>query len=226
MANGNTQPTLLRCHNFFQDAISEESEFFKINNDDENGSEKLKTIISMELIKKIKEKVPVMESKITKNLSTLKANLNEFQFMTNEDFQVKIINSMAREFEKKFNADIGYASSAMTPEELSHGAMIFDILDKWFSQKGRIWNEQQQAEGSEESRWYLKNPEKQKEMLEAINIKQRNVRGGFNFTCPAERTMKEIIKNELDHMIELPKGAIEELVLQLRSSYKNISEVC
>ena len=63
-------------------------------------------------------------------------------------------------------------------------------------------------------------------MLEAINIKQRNVRGGFNFTSPAERTMKEIIKVELDHMIELPKEAIEELVSQLRNSYKTTSDVC
>ena len=205
----------------------EESEFFKINNDVENGSHKLKTKISMELIKKIKEKVPEMENKIMKNLLTLKGHLDEFEHITNEDFQVRIISAMAREFEKKFNADIGYASSAMTPDTLSHGAMIFDILEKWFSQNGIIWNEKHQPEGDAEAkaRWYLQNPEKQKEMLEAINIKQRNVRGGFNFTSPAERTMKEIIRKELDHMIERPKVAIQELVSQLRNSYKNISEV-
>ena len=205
----------------------EESEFFKINNDVENGSHKLKTKISMELIKKIKEKVPEMENKIMKNLLTLKGHLDEFEHITNEDFQVRIISAMAREFEKKFNADIGYASSAMTPDTLSHGAMIFDILEKWFSQNGIIWNDKHQAAGDAEAkaRWYLQNPEKQKEMLEAINIKQRNVRGGFNFTSPAERTMKEIIRKELDHMIERPKVAIQELVSQLRNSYKNISEV-
>ena len=205
----------------------DESEFFKINNDVENGSHKLKTKISMELIKKIKEKVPEMENKIMKNLLTLKGHLDEFEHITNEDFQVRIISAMAREFEKKFNADIGYASSAMTPDKLSHGAMIFDILEKWFSQNGIIWNDKHQAAGDAEAkaRWYLQNPEKQKEMLEAINIKQRNVRGGFNFTSPAERTMKEIIRKELDHMIERPKVAIQELVSQLRNSYKNISEV-
>ena len=46
-------------------------------------------------------------------------------------------------------------------------------------------------------------------MLEAINIKQRNIRGCFNFTCPAERTMKEVIKNELDYMNELPKKQLQ-----------------
>ena len=205
----------------------EESEFFKINNDVENGSDKLNTIISMELIKKIKEKVPAMENKIMKNLLSLKAQLNEFEHITNEDFQVRLITAMAREFEKQFNADIGYASSAMTPDKLSHGAMIFDIIDRWFSQNGMIWNDGQvRCLEEENARWYLQNPEKQKKMLEAINIKQRNVRGGFNFTSPAERTMKEIIKVELDHMIELPKEAIEELVSQLRNSYKKTSEVC
>ena len=205
----------------------EESEFFKINNDVENGSDKLNTIISMELIKKIKEKVPAMENKIMKNLLSLKAQLNEFEHITNEDFQVRLITAMAREFEKQFNADIGYASSAMTPDKLSHGAMIFDIIDRWFSQNGMIWNDGQvRCLEEETARWYLQNPEKQKKMLEAINIKQRNVRGGFNFTSPAERTMKEIIKVELDHMIELPKEAIEELVSQLRNSYKRTSEVC
>ena len=205
----------------------EESEFFKINNDVENGSDKLNTIISMELIKKIKEKVPAMENKIMKNLLSLKAQLNEFEHITNEDFQVRLITAMAREFEKQFNADIGYASSAMTPDKLSHGAMIFDIIDRWFSQNGMIWNDGQvRCLEEETARWYLQNPEKQKKMLEAINIKQRNVRGGFNFTSPAERTMKEIIKVELDHMIELPKEAIEELVSQLRNSYKKTSEVC
>ena len=205
----------------------EESEFFKINNDVENGSDKLNTIISMELIKKIKEKVPAMENKIMKNLLSLKAQLNEFEHITNEDFQVRLITAMAREFEKQFNADIGYASSAMTPDKLSHGAMIFDIIDRWFSQNGMIWNDGQvRCLEEETARWYLQNPEKQKKMLEAINIKQRNVRGGFNFTSPAERTMKEIIKVELDHMIELPKKAIEELVSQLRNSYKTTSEVC
>ena len=204
----------------------EESEFFKINNDVENGSDKLNTIISMELIKKIKEKVPAMENKIMKNLLSLKAQLNEFEHITNEDFQVRLITAMAREFEKQFNADIGYASSAMTPDKLSHGAMIFDIIDRWFSQNGMIWNDGQTRCEEENARWYLQNPQKQKKMLEAINIKQRNVRGGFNFTSPAERTMKEIIKVELDHMIELPKEAIEELVSQLRNSYKRTSEVC
>ena len=181
----------------------------------------------MELIKKIKEKVPAMENKIMKNLLTLKAQLNEFEHITNEDFQVKLITAMAREFEKQFNADIGYASSAMTPDKLSHGAMIFDTIDRWFSQNGMIWNDgQTRCCDEENARWYLQNPKKQKKMLEAINIKQRNVRGGFNFTSPAERTMKEIIKVELDHMIELPKEAIEELVSQLRNSYKTTSEVC
>ena len=168
-----------------------------------------------------------MENKIMKNLLALKAQLSEFEHITNEDFQVRLITAMAREFEKQFNADIGYASSAMTPDKLSHGAMIFDIIDRWFSQNGMIWNDGQvRCLEEETARWYLQNPEKQKKMLEAINIKQRNVRGGFNFTSPAERTMKEIIKVELDHMIELPKEAIEELVSQLRNSYKRTSEVC
>ena len=80
----------------------EESEFFKINNDVENGSDKLKTIISMELIKKIKEKVSVMESKITKNLLTLKGHLDEFQHITNEDFDIE----SQREQKKKLENDI------------------------------------------------------------------------------------------------------------------------
>ena len=188
--------------------------------------------------------------KITENVSILKDRLIEFQHITKEDFQVKIITAMARDFEKKFNADIGYASSAITPNRLSHGAIIFEILEKWFSQNGKLWNEKQPVEATEteetntektnteetiseetkakenKARWYLQNPVKQQEMLEAINIKQRNVRGGFNFTSPAERTMKEIIKNELDYMNELPKKAIAELMTQLRNSYKKITEVC
>ena len=85
-----------------QDAPLEESEFFKINNDEENGSDKLKTIITMELIKKIKEKVSVMESKITKNLLTLKGHLDEFQHITNEDFDIE----SQREQKKKLENDI------------------------------------------------------------------------------------------------------------------------
>ena len=181
----------------------------------------------MELIKKINEKVPKMETRIKKNLMTNKDQLNKFQDLTNEDFQSKLIHGMARKFEEQFNADIGYASSSDTPDDLSHGALIYEILSKWFSQNGIIWNDKHQPEGDAEAkaRWYLQNSEKQKEMLEAINIKQRNVRGGFNFTSPAERTMKEIIRKELDHMIERPKGAIQELVSQLRNSYKTTSEV-
>ena len=85
-----------------QDAPLEESEFFKINNDEENGSDKLKTIITMELIKKIKEIVSVMESKITKNLLTLKGHLDEFQHITNEDFDIE----SQREQKKKLENDI------------------------------------------------------------------------------------------------------------------------
>ena len=68
----------------------EESEFFKINNDVENGSDKLKTKISMELIKKIEEKVPEMKNKIMKNSLALKAQLNEFEHIRNEDFQAEL----------------------------------------------------------------------------------------------------------------------------------------
>ena len=176
----------------------------------------------MELTKKIKEKVPEIENKITKNLSKIKAQLNEYEDFTNEDFQTKLIAAMAREFSEMFNADIGYASSAMKPDKLSHGAMIFRIIYKWFSKNGKIWNENQQ----EGAGWYLQNPAKQERMLEAINIKQQNVRGGFNFTSPAEITMQEIIKSELDCMIEMPKEAIEELMSELRKSYMETSNVC
>ena len=176
----------------------------------------------MELIKKIKEKVPEMESKIRNSLSTMKGELNKYQDYTNEDFQAKFIHDMARDFEKKLKADIGYPSSEMTPDDISHGAIIFEILKKWFSmQNGIIWNDQQQ----ENNKWYLRNPRKQEEMLKAINKKQRNVRGAFNFTSKAETVMQEIIKKELDYMIELPNRAIGELVSQLRQSYIEICEV-
>ena len=176
----------------------------------------------MELTKKIKEKLPETEAKITKNLSTKKTELHKIQDFTNEDFQAKLIAAVAREFSEKFNADIGYASSAMKPDKLSHGAIIFRILNKWFSKNGIIWNDEQQPG----ERWYLQNPKKQRRMLEAINVKQQNVRGGFNFTCPAEITMQEIIKTELDNMIKMPKEAIEELMAELRESYLETISVC
>ena len=200
----------------------DESKFFQKNNDDQNGSQKLNKIISMELTKKIKEKVPEMEAQITKNLSKMKTELNKIPDFTNEDFQAKLIAEVARKFGEEFNADIGYPSSAMLPDKLSHGAKIFKILNKWFSKNGIIWNDNQQ----QGARWYLQDPARQKRMLKAINLKQQNVRGGFNFTCPAEITMQGIIKSELDRMIEMPNQAIEELMSQLRESYIEICDVC
>ena len=97
----------------------------------------------MELIKKIKEKVPDMESKIEENLSTMKAQYEEFEDFTNEELQQKLIVAMVKQFEQKFLADLGYDSSAMRPEELSHGALIFRILNKWFSPNGRMWKHEQ-----------------------------------------------------------------------------------
>ena len=129
---------------------------------------------------------------------------------------------MAREFEEKFNADIGYASSSDTPDELGHGAMIFRILNKWFSHNGIIWNDQQK----EGRQWYLQNQAIQKKMLYAINIKQQNERAAFNFTASREKTMQKIIRKELDKMIEMPKLAIEELVLHLKKSYLETLNVC
>ena len=175
----------------------------------------------MELTKKIKEKVPEMEAQITKNLSKMKTELNKIPDFTNEDFQAKLIAEVARKFGEEFNADIGYPSSAMLPDKLSHGAKIFKILNKWFSKNGIIWNDNQQ----QGARWYLQDPARQKRMLKAINLKQQNVRGGFNFTCPAEITMQGIIKSELDRMIEMPNQAIEELMSQLRESYIEICDV-
>ena len=176
----------------------------------------------MELIKKIKEEVPDMESKITDNLLSMKAHYEKFEDFTNEDKQAKLIVEMAREFEQKFLADIGYASSAMRPDKLSHGALIFRILTKWFSQNGRMWKDGQK----EGAIWYLQNSRKQKEMLYDINIKQQNVRGGFTFTGQAETTMREIIQKELDIMIQMPQKAYGELMVQLRKSYIETSDVC
>ena len=205
----------------FQNSKSEESDFFKMHNDVENGTKKLQTIISMELIKKINEKVPKMETRIKKNLMTNKDQLNKFQDLTNEDFQSKLIHGMARKFEEQFNADIGYASSSDTPDDLSHGALIYEILSKWFSQNGIIWNDQQK----QGQQWYLKNPTIQKRLIKAINIKQRNDRGAFNFTASRELIMKSIIRKELDNMIEMPKLAIEELVVHLKKSYRETLKV-
>ena len=179
-------------------------------------------LISKELTKKIKEKIPDIESKITKNLSTMKEKLAQFQDYSNEDFQLKLIGSITRDFGEKFNADIGYASSAMKPKKLSHGAIIFRILNDWFSKDGKIWNEGQQKEG----KWYLQNENIQKTMLGEINIKQQNIRGGFNFTSKAEEVLQEIIKNELDIMMRKPDQAIKDLMSQLRNSYIETSEVC
>ena len=176
----------------------------------------------MELIKKIKEKVPDMESKIIENLSTMEAQYEEFEDFTNEELQQKLIVAMVKQFEQKFLADLGYDSSAMRPEELSHGALIFRILNKWFSHNGRMWKHEQK----EGTRWYLQNPNKQKEMLKNININQQNQKGGFNFTGRAERTMREIIQKELDFMIKMPNKVIKELTKQLRLSYIETSEVC
>ena len=192
-----------------------------MHNDVENGTKKLQTIISMELIKKINEKVPKMETRIKKNLMTNKDQLNKFQDLTNEDFQSKLIHGMARKFEEQFNADIGYASSSDTPDDLSHGALIYEILSKWFSQNGIIWNDQQK----QGQQWYLKNPTIQKRLIKAINIKQRNDRGAFNFTASRETIMKNIIRKELDNMIEMPKLAIEELVVHLKKSYRETLKV-
>ena len=200
----------------------EEACFFKENLDVENGSQKLKEIISMKLIKKISEKIPEMENKISRNLSKMDDQRNKILTLTSEDLQAKTIHAMAREFAKNFDADIGYPSSAMTPDKLSHGAIIFRILRNWFSCNGKIWNDKQK----EGEIWYLQNPSKQKQMLEVINIKQQNIRGGFNFTCPSEIVMQEVIKNELDHMIDMPKKAIAELTSQLRMSYIETSNVC
>ena len=175
----------------------------------------------MELIKKIKKEVPDMESKITENLSAMEAQYDEFEDFTNEELQYKLIVEMAKEFEQKFLADLGYASSAMRPETLSHGARIFKILNEWFSQNGRMWKHEQK----EGARWYLHNPNKQKEMLFDINIKQQNVRGGFYFTGQAETTMREIIQKELDFMIQMPNNVIRKLTTELRTSYIETSEV-
>ena len=193
-----------------------------MHGDTENGTEKLKEVITMELIKKINEKIPEMENDISRNLSEMTAEQNQILTLTNEDSQNKTIHAMAREFSKKFNADIGYASSTKTPDELSHGAIIYRILKDWFSSNGKIWNNGQK----EGEIWYLQNSTKQKQMLEAINIKQQNVRGGFNYTCPTEIVMQEIIRNELDHMINMPKKAIDELTAQLRMSHMTTSNVC
>ena len=211
----------LNIISLFQNSKSEESDFFKMHNDVENGTKKLQTIISMELIKKINEKVPKMETRIKKNLMTNKDQLNKFQDLTNEDFQSKLIHGMARKFEEQFNADIGYASSSDTPDDLSHGALIYEILSKWFSQNGIIWNDQQK----QGQQWYLKNPTIQKRLIKAINIKQRNDRGAFNFTASRELIMKSIIRKELDNMIEMPKLAIEELVVHLKKSYRETLKV-
>ena len=211
----------LNIISLFQNSKLEESDFFKMHNDVENGTKKLQTIISMELIKKINEKVPKMETRIKKNLMTNKDQLNKFQDLTNEDFQSKLIHGMARKFEEQFNADIGYASSSDTPDDLSHGALIYEILSKWFSQNGIIWNDQQK----QGQQWYLKNPTIQKRLIKAINIKQRNDRGAFNFTASRETIMKNIIRKELDNMIEMPKLAIEELVVHLKKSYRETLKV-
>lgn len=176
----------------------------------------------MELIKKIKEKVPDMESKIEENLLTMEAKYKEFDYFTNEEFQYNLIVDMAEEFKQKFLADLGYPSSAMRPKKLSRGARIFGILNKWFSQNGRMWKHEQK-EGAE---WYLQIPNKQKEMLKDINIKQQNIRGGFYFTGQAETTMREIIQEELDLMIQMPNQVIKELTKQLQQSYIETSEVC
>ena len=114
-----------------------------MHNDVENGTKNLQTIITKELIKKINEEVPKTESKIKKNLMTNKDKLKKIQDLTNEDYQSKLIHKMARDFEEQFNADIGYASPSDTPDEVSHGALIYEILYKWFSQNGIIWNDQQ-----------------------------------------------------------------------------------
>ena len=193
----------------------EESDFFKMHNDLENGTQQLKKIITMELIKKINETIPKMGIKIKKNLFTIKGQLKKFQDLTDEDFQEKLIYAMTREFGEKFNAEIGYASSSDTPDVLSHGAMIYEILYKWFSQNGIIWNSQQK----EGQQWYLKNSTIQENMIKDINTKQRNVRGAFNFTASRETTMQNVIRKELENMIEMPRVAIEELVLHLKKSY-------
>ena len=59
-------------------------------NDVENGTTKLKTRISMELIKKINEKIPQMEIKIKKNLNAINNQLKKFHDLTNEDYQAKL----------------------------------------------------------------------------------------------------------------------------------------
>ena len=63
----------------------------------------------MELIKKINEKVPAMESKIMKNLLALKAQLNEFEHITNEDFDIE----SQREQKKKLENDIENNDNAL-----------------------------------------------------------------------------------------------------------------
>ena len=193
-----------------------------MHNDVENGTQKLQTLITMELIKKINEEVPKTESRIKRNLMNNKEKLQKIQDLTSDDYQSKLIHAMARDFEEQFNADIGYASSSDTPDEVSHGALIYEILTKWFSQNGIIWNDQQK----QGQQWYLKNPTIQKKLIKAINIKQRNNRGAFNFTASRERTMQTIIRKELDNMIEMPKVAIEELVLHLKKSYLETLKVC
>ena len=67
----------------------EESDFFKMHNDLENGTQQLKKIITIELIKKINETIPKMGIKIKKNLFTIKGQLKKFQDLTDEDFQEK-----------------------------------------------------------------------------------------------------------------------------------------
>ena len=192
-----------------------------MHNDVENGTQKLQTLITMELIKKINEEVPKTESRIKRNLMNNKEKLQKIQDLTSEDYQSKLIHAMARDFEEQFNADIGYASSSDTPDEVSHGALIYEILTKWFSQNGIIWNDQQK----QGQQWYLKNPTIQKKLIKAINIKQRNNRGAFNFTASREKTMQTIIRKELDNMIIMPRLAIEELVVHLKKSYRETLKV-
>ena len=192
-----------------------------MHNDVENGTQKLQTLITMELIKKINEEVPKTESRIKRNLMNNKEKLQKIQDLTSDDYQSKLIHAMARDFEEQFNADIGYASSSDTPDDLSHGALIYEILTKWFSQNGIIWNDQQK----QGQQWYLKNPTIQKKLIKAINIKQRNNRGAFNFTASREKTMQTIIRKELDNMIIMPRLAIEELVVHLKKSYRETLKV-
>ena len=101
-----------------------------MHNDVENGTQKLQTLITIELIKKINEEVPKTESRIKRNLMNNKEKLQKIQDLTSDDYQSKLIHAMARDFEEQFNADIGYASSSDTPDEVSHGALIYEILNK------------------------------------------------------------------------------------------------